>query len=272
MITLNELERHFPDDIENPGKMSQMLKEALQYKVLEEIYNSKFSNDLVFMGGTCLRILYDFKRFSEDLDFDIVSGTFSETQHNELLKMLSKRFGKEGYECSYSIKKTHKGVFTGVLDFSGLENKIGIKADPRRKLKIKIDAQPQGYNYNADKKIINKFGVYALIQTMPAEMILASKLYTLTQRVKGRDMYDVVELSSFTKANSQFINFLFEKKGIKITSYNQLKEKILENLKTEDIKEKISEIKMFLFSKKESARVELFQQWIVQLDINKVIN
>ena len=49
------------------------LKEVLHYFVLDCIYNSEFKG-LIFYGGTCLRILYDLPRLSEDLDFESKEG------------------------------------------------------------------------------------------------------------------------------------------------------------------------------------------------------
>ncbi len=46
-----------------------LIREYLQVMILKAIYQSKYGKSLSFMGGTCLRICYDLKRFSEDLDF-----------------------------------------------------------------------------------------------------------------------------------------------------------------------------------------------------------
>lgn len=60
---------------ENPAVTSEELinivREYLQIIILKSIYQSKFGRDISFMGGTCLRICYDLKRYSEDLDFSL---------------------------------------------------------------------------------------------------------------------------------------------------------------------------------------------------------
>jgi predicted nucleotidyltransferase component of viral defense system len=50
------------------------IKEGLQDKILEFIYNSTSFNKLIFTGGTCLRKIYGLNRLSEDLDFDYSSS------------------------------------------------------------------------------------------------------------------------------------------------------------------------------------------------------
>ena len=46
-----------------------LLKEALQAQVLDYLYNHPLYRGLNFYGGTCLHIVYDLNRLSEDLDF-----------------------------------------------------------------------------------------------------------------------------------------------------------------------------------------------------------
>ena len=68
MVSLNEIKRFYPDKLHLFG--SFLIREYLQYKILDIIYNTEAGKQLVFMGGTCLRLIYGNRRFSEDLDFD----------------------------------------------------------------------------------------------------------------------------------------------------------------------------------------------------------
>ena len=47
-----------------------MLKEILQSYVLSFLYNHKDYRFLNFYGGTCLRVIYNLNRMSEDIDLD----------------------------------------------------------------------------------------------------------------------------------------------------------------------------------------------------------
>ncbi len=46
-----------------------LIKEALQIYALSEIYGQPESRHVTFQGGTCLRLVYEGARYSEDIDF-----------------------------------------------------------------------------------------------------------------------------------------------------------------------------------------------------------
>ena len=68
MLSLPEIEKYYSP--RERAFKKNILREYLQYKILQIIFNSGYSGKLSFMGGTCLRIIYNTGRFSEDLDFD----------------------------------------------------------------------------------------------------------------------------------------------------------------------------------------------------------
>ena len=68
MLSIDQILLQYPEHLRIHKE--NILKEYLQYKILNIIYNSKYSSKLNFLGGTALRIIYGNTRFSEDLDFD----------------------------------------------------------------------------------------------------------------------------------------------------------------------------------------------------------
>ena len=68
MLTLPEIEKNYPEPLR--GFKRFILREYLQYKILQIIFDSEYTGQFVFLGGTCLRIVHGNTRFSEDLDFD----------------------------------------------------------------------------------------------------------------------------------------------------------------------------------------------------------
>lgn len=68
MISINQIAQYYPESLR--GFKRNILREYLQYKILEIIFNSRLSPKLSFLGGTALRIVHENKRFLEDLDFD----------------------------------------------------------------------------------------------------------------------------------------------------------------------------------------------------------
>ncbi|MBR4512447.1 MAG: nucleotidyl transferase AbiEii/AbiGii toxin family protein, partial [Bacteroidales bacterium] len=47
-----------------------VLKEYIELLALEHLSQSPYASKIVFIGGTCLRLVHGIDRFSEDLDFD----------------------------------------------------------------------------------------------------------------------------------------------------------------------------------------------------------
>ena len=52
--------------------LEQVVREEYEILLLKEIFESEFGANLVFKGGTALRLVYNSPRFSEDLDFTLI--------------------------------------------------------------------------------------------------------------------------------------------------------------------------------------------------------
>jgi hypothetical protein len=105
MLTLKQIEQSYPESLQ-PFKKN-ILRDYLQCKILEIIFNSEFANKLAFLGGTALRIIYDNNRFSEDLDFD----NFGLTQEEfvGLANTVKAGLEKQGFEVE--ADNVFKGAF-----------------------------------------------------------------------------------------------------------------------------------------------------------------
>jgi len=57
MLNLKEIENAYPENLRKFRRF--ILREYLQYKILEIVFVSEFSDKLCFMGGTCLRIVHN---------------------------------------------------------------------------------------------------------------------------------------------------------------------------------------------------------------------
>ena len=93
MLTLQQLKTFY-----TPKEASfdrSILREYLQYHILEIIFNSPFGKNLCFLGGTCLRIIYGGNRFSEDLDFDNFS--LNKIDFENLNKLIQKNLQLKGF-------------------------------------------------------------------------------------------------------------------------------------------------------------------------------
>lgn len=50
------------------------LRELLQWEILAGLHRAESFRHIAFVGGTCLRLLHGLHRFSEDLDFSMISS------------------------------------------------------------------------------------------------------------------------------------------------------------------------------------------------------
>ncbi len=75
------------------AKKRAILREYLQVKILDILYQEKMSLKLYFVGGTSLRLLHGLDRFSEDLDFD--TDHLSNTAVPKLLQRLRQKLQNE---------------------------------------------------------------------------------------------------------------------------------------------------------------------------------
>ena len=91
MISLNEIEAHYPENLRLFKKF--ILREYLQYLILELIFESKHALKLSFLGGTCLRIIHNSHRFSEDIDFD--NFNLTQADFEIITKQLQRGWKKE---------------------------------------------------------------------------------------------------------------------------------------------------------------------------------
>lgn len=69
--TLNEMLKKY--NIKNTQDETNAIKEIVQEIILCGLSRGNFFNEAAFYGGTALRIFYGLNRFSEDLDFSLLS-------------------------------------------------------------------------------------------------------------------------------------------------------------------------------------------------------
>src|SRR3989338_10859199 len=86
----------------------QLLREEWEMVILKRLFESALGKNLVFKGGTALRLAYNSPRFSEDLDFSIlIIKDFNKEEFIQFLKELEKKYpaiiGVEVNEKFYTI-------------------------------------------------------------------------------------------------------------------------------------------------------------------------
>lgn len=184
----------------------QAFREILQEIALVGLWRAKFFEHAAFYGGTALRIFHGLDRFSEDLDFTLLSPnpnwswhSFGEAVKNELSSF--------GFDVSFieKEKKAQTAVKSAFLKTSTVHEflKIGIHSsllkgvhpDTLIRIKVEIDTDPS-LEYMSEQKFLSQ-PVAVSIKCVNEECLFAGKMHAALfrawkGRVKGRDWYDLV--------------------------------------------------------------------------------
>ena len=179
--------------------------------LLNIFLNSLYKNTrhFIFKGGTCLKLVYNYQRFSEDLDFNTnlkpekIEKVFTKTLNAfALLGIDYEIIKEEKFKSSFTIKIRFKGpLYTGK---SISANTISIDSGLRGGSILKPVWKEVISNY---PEIPNYF-----VLAMQEQEILAEKIRALILRGKARDLFDVWCILNKTKINKN----LLEKKLAKI--------------------------------------------------------
>lgn len=253
MLDLAQIESFYPESL-RPFKRN-LLREYLQYKILETIYDSEFGAKLAFMGGTAIRIVYANTRFSEDLDFDNLG--LSTDEFGRLTKLIQRRLELEGYEVE--IKNVFRKAFTCEIKVLGVFFFYGLSSHRREKLLIKLNAEAQDFSYRPDKIILNKFDVFLRAKVVPVDILLAQKIYAAFNRRRpvGRDFYDIVYLVGKTRPDFDYL-----RSKLRIEDGTDLKRRLLERCGELDLEMLAREVEPFLFVPADVKKVIGFFQYI----------
>lgn len=258
MLSIEEISKFYPPELRQFKR--NMLREYLQYKVLEILFNLPESDRLYFIGGTALRIVHGSGRFSEDLDFDNFGLT--EKMFQDLADRIRKSLEREGYTVSVETKTG--GAFRCNIKFKQLLFQQGLSEHADENLLIRLDTSAQGFEHQPEIKTLNKFDVFTQVRVAPPDVLLSQKLYAAFNRARlmGRDFYDVVFLLAITQPN---YHYLEEKAGV--STPEELRAYLKENSKGLNFGGLAKDVEPLLIKPEDKKRVELFARYIKDLEL-----
>jgi len=256
MLNFDDIISTYPKRLQ--GFKKNILKEYLQYKILDIIFSSKNSGKLTFIGGTAIRIVHDSSRFSEDLDFD--SQGLSWEKFEQIGEIIKYQLELDGLVIE--IENVKKTAFHCYIKFPELLFKMNLSGYKQEKILITLDSEPQDYIYQPDKYLINRFGIFRYINVPSVPLLLSQKITALLnrKREKGRDFFDVVYLMGKTQPDYGFLTL---KTGIK--SKQELISQLEKKVKTLDLPALAKDVEPFLIETKQKDRVIYFDQWLKTL-------
>lgn len=185
-----ELMRKELDREDRPGIKAQRARELLQVMTLKIISDLGYCRHIAFQGGTALRLLYDLRRFSEDLDFSLVGRTGFDP------RAMLERVGERTREWGLGVETKpgrEKAVFGAWLRYPGLPKSLGLSplAGQKLSIKLEVDLNPPRGGEVETSLISREFTFPVATFTLPS--LFATKLHACFYRrfLKGRDFYDL---------------------------------------------------------------------------------
>lgn len=168
--------------------------EINQQIILSGLYNGGFFDKAAFYGGTCLRIFHGLGRFSEDMDFSLLSPDegFDFAQY---FQPIIDEFAYSGRSVTITRKekKNFSRVESAFLKDDTEVYDIQFSTEKSIKIKIEVDTNPPLKFSTENKLLLQPRSFYTRCMTLPC--LFVGKMHALVfrgwkNRVKGRDWYD----------------------------------------------------------------------------------
>ena len=182
------------------------LREIIQEVALLGLWRAKFFEHAAFYGGTALRILYGLDRFSEDLDFSLLTpvpefnlARYTASLEEELLafgfnvrvEMVDKT-AESAVQSAFLKANTRNEL----LVIEAGEDLMGqVAAGQVLKVKIEVDTDPPPGFSTQTRYLLHPIPFAVRSYSLPD--LFAGKMHAVLfrrwkNRVKGRDWYDLV--------------------------------------------------------------------------------
>ncbi|MBI4235334.1 nucleotidyl transferase AbiEii/AbiGii toxin family protein [Candidatus Peregrinibacteria bacterium] len=196
-----------------------IIREYLQVLILKAIYQSKYGRSLSFMGGTCLRICHDLKRYSEDLDFalDHKAPDYSFGELNEIIVSFLKN---TDFEADLKVNDD-KVVQKSFIRVSRVLHAFDLSPLQSQKIHVKLEIDTRPVKVSDDEIetfFVTKFDEMFPILKHTDQTMFAGKICAVLNRAytKGRDFYDLIwYLNRKMEINIGYINRSFKQAGLK---------------------------------------------------------
>lgn len=232
----------------NKSLIRNYLKEYIQYLVLSLLYNQKKMKNLVFKGGSCLRVCYELPRLSEDLDFDYDENIIGKNILKELDDYLKKEIKNKYYS---KLETKIQSTIRLYLKFPFLKDLNLANESESNKLYVKIETTNKlspfaGYTLTP----VSKHGFNFIAYHYDRPSLMSGKINALLFRVwfkeskdqenqidiKGRDFYD---LFWFLQKGVE-PNWKMLKKTVGIKDKKELKDVLIKRIKKVVTPQKLS--------------------------------
>lgn len=260
MIDMKEIESFYPERMRHLKR--NLLREYMQYKILEIIFESPSGNSLCFTGGTAIHILHSSTRFSEDLDFD--NRGLAREEFEQLTAHIGKELSLQGFEVE--TRSIFRSAFVSHIKISRLLYESGLSPHAEEKMIIHMDTESQDFAYRPENPVINKFDVFQMILAVPATILLSQKICAIFTRKRpmGRDFYDAVFLMSKTGPDWEYL-----RTKLHISDAADLRHRLIARCQGLNFMQLAKDVEPFLFRGEDSKKVLHFSEYIAGFEFRE---
>ena len=148
--------------------------EIFEIEVLEVLKNTRILEPLVFGGGTMLRLCFDLKRYSADLDFWFVKSISEDDFFSKIRKILGDR---------YDLVDAQLKHYTLLLEIRSTNYPKRLKIEIRREI-TECDFQDRiAFSTYSNKQV--------LLRAHTLEQTMKNKIEAIIERGEPRDGFDI---------------------------------------------------------------------------------
>lgn len=148
--------------------------EIFEIEVLEKLKNSRLIEPLVFGGGTMLRLCYELKRYSVDLDFWFIKKIPVKNYFKKFSNIL---------EMEYEITDARIKHYTLLFEIRSGNYPKRLKIEIRKEMKDCDFLERIAYSTYSNKQVI--------VRTHTLEQTMKNKINALLDRGEIRDGFDI---------------------------------------------------------------------------------
>ena len=149
-------------------------QEEFELEVLERLNSARLLDNLVFCGGTMLRICFGLQRFSVDLDFWLVKAADKRALFKKIKEHLS-RF--------YQVKDSADKFYTLLFELRSKDYPRSLKIEIRKEAKKVKTEQAIAYSKYSNRQV--------MLNVVSLEDMMRAKIEALLSRKEIRDAFDL---------------------------------------------------------------------------------
>lgn len=171
--------------------LTQVVREFWEIIILKGLFDSPEGKFLIFKGGTALRLVYGSPRFSEDLDFSLISDRLK-GKFESLIKKIISPYPELTITDLQGKYYTYLGEIKVTQDYLPSPFRIKIEISKRREK-----------GYKSELLIISSpvSTMQLLGNVATLEQLYKDKLACIKERAKPKDIFDLWYISQkFNKA------------------------------------------------------------------------